>query len=240
MTEWVILSNKTCIGFKVLFQEIDMKNLIFWASNGYDELHNNPYIPSLEQCTFKESIPKCKSDLEWMEESEQDESIPLPAKVYLEIKSIKKIDFDLFEYDTHLIVVSNKLLEFLQKHGFNSGYDTCPVSIVNTKGELLTQEDFYLIRVFEETSQAHNELIIAEEPTPTRPEFSPFFEQQPFATVYTHSEQKIFMPSMIYQPALMFSEDLLDELKSAFNNPRLYTALEWIDSEKKMAEGLGF
>lgn len=217
-----------------------MKNLIFWASNGYDELHNNKYMPALEQCTFKETLPKCKSELEWLEESSQDESIPLPEKVYLEIKSIKKIEFELFEYDTHLIIISENLLKFLQKYDFNSGYDYCPVFIVNTKGELLTDEPFYVLRVFEETSQAHQELIIAENPTPTRPEFSPFFEQQPFANMTTNSTQKIFMPSMIYQPALMFSEDLFDEIKATFKYPKLYTAMDWVNSEKKMADELGF
>lgn len=218
-----------------------MRNLIFWSSNGYSELEDTKRIPARNKRKVKESIPKCKADMDWVRTWENKENLlPLPDKVYLEIKSMKKIEFDLLEWENTLIFVSKKLLEFLQKHGFNSGYDTCPVLIVNTKGDLLTQEAFYLIRIFKETTQAHKDLIVAENPTPTTFEGSPFYSIQPFANVYTHSEQKIFTPNISYHPALMFSEDLFDELKANFKDPRLYTATDWVNSIKKSSESIGF
>lgn len=218
-----------------------MKNLIFWSSNGYNELNHAKHIPAKNKWTVKETIPKCKADMDWVRTWQNKENlVPLPEKVYLEIKSMKKIEFDLLEWENTLIFVSNKLLKFLYKYGFNSGYDYCPALIVNTKGELLTQDDFYLIRIFKETTQAHQELIITENPTPTTHSNSPFYSIQPFANVYTYSEQKVFTPNLTYHPALMFSEDLFDELKATFKNSRLYTAMDWVNSSRKISESIGF
>lgn len=218
-----------------------MKNLIFWSSNGYDEINDAKHIPTRNKWTVKETIPKCQANMDWVRTWEDKENLlPLPDKVYLQIKSMKKIEFDLLEWENTLIFVSKKLLKFLQKHGFNLGYDTCPAVIVNTKGDLLTQEDFYLMRIFKETAQAHQKLIIAKNPTPTTHRNSPFYSIQPFANVYTHSEQKVFTPNLTYHPALMFGEDLFDELKMNFKDPRLYTATDWVNSSRKISESIGF
>ena len=53
--------------------------------------------------------------------------------------------------------MSERFLEFIKKYGFEHNFGMSKVVIVNTKGELLTDETYYLIRIV--SWEIENEIV---------------------------------------------------------------------------------
>ncbi|MFB2538066.1 MULTISPECIES: Imm43 family immunity protein [unclassified Acinetobacter] len=117
-----------------------MQQLIFWASNGYTELHSKN-IPNVSKCSIQEDYSKSRAfDFAWV----GNEAIELPKQVYFVVKSMKNPDFEFYGYGLKFSIISKELLAFIQKHGYNTGYDYCPIAVVTAKGVRLTNKDYYL------------------------------------------------------------------------------------------------
>ena len=70
----------------------------------------------------------------------------MPEKVYVCLKKARGVTFDFLTYNDFFYHVS-ALLEFIKKYGFDHDFGMSKAIIVNTKGELLTNEVYYLVRI---------------------------------------------------------------------------------------------
>lgn len=73
---------------------------------------------------------------------------PMPEQVYICLKKARDVTFDFLPYNDFFIM-SARFLEFIKKYGFSHNFGMSKVIIVNTKGELLTNETYYLIRIID-------------------------------------------------------------------------------------------
>lgn len=211
-------------------------NLIFWGSNGNAELDDKNF-PKQSKSYIQENFKSTRGfDFDWVDNQKNS---PMPEQVYFVVKSLKNPIFDLFDYGLEFIVVSKALLEFINYHGYTTGFDKCRVLVVNGQGKLLTDKEYFLLRIYRTTADLHRGLIKFEQQVNIFPENSVFSKIKNHQQVYTESEQKIFTPALPFYPRLMFSETLEDEMKQIFVHPRLYTALEWVISKQKIAEAVG-
>ena len=110
-------------------------------------------------------------------------------------------------------------LEFIKKYGFDHDFGMSKVIIVNTKGELLTNEIYYLVRIV--SWEIEDEIVY---PDLGRDEKGFSLE------AYTNSDKDILLSSKYkYMEAFMVSENLKEKILEMFSLPFLYTLKEWKD-----------
>ena len=85
-------------------------------------------------------------DFPWSWFVKGQEIPPMPEKVYVCLKKARGVTFDFLPYNDFFIM-SARFLEFIKKYGFDHDFGMSKVIIVNTKGELLTNEIYYLVRI---------------------------------------------------------------------------------------------
>lgn len=214
------------------------KELIFWASNGFNELNDN-FFPNESQISIQENFRSQRSfDFDWVGFNNPNPP-SLPNQLYLVIKSIKNPKFDVYDYFDNFLVVSNELLNFLEKYGYSKDcVDKCPILLVNRQGKELTNRNFFLLRIHKDTITRHQSLINFEKTVNITESASVFSAIKPYENIYTESSQKIFTPCLPFYPKLMFTEDLKEEIFKNFDSPRLYTSEEWIISKQKIIEAV--
>ena len=108
-------------------------------------------------------------------------------------------------------------LEFIKKYGFDHNFGMSKVVVVNTKGELLTDETYYLIRIV--SWEIENEIVY--------PDLG--LNEEDFSLeAYTNSDKDILLSSNHnYSGAFMVSENLKDKILENFSLPFLYSLEEW-------------
>jgi len=84
-------------------------------------------------------------DFPWSWFVKGQEIPPMPEKVYICLKKARSVTFDFLPYNDFFIM-SARFLEFIKKYGFDHDFGMSKAIIVNTKGELLTNEVYYLVR----------------------------------------------------------------------------------------------
>ena len=113
--------------------------------------------------------------------------------------------------------MSARFLEFIKKYGFDHDFGMSKVIIVNTKGELLTNEVYYLVRIVDweiEDEIVYPDLALDED------DFS--------LEAYTNSDKDILLSSNHnYSGAFMVSENLKGKILEKFSLPFLYSLEEW-------------
>ena len=85
-------------------------------------------------------------DFPWSWFVKGQEIPPMPEEVYVCLKKARSVTFDFLPYNDFFIM-SARFLEFIKKYGFDHDFGMSKVIIVNTKGELLTNEIYYLVRI---------------------------------------------------------------------------------------------
>ena len=85
-------------------------------------------------------------DFPWSWFVKGQEIPPMPEKVYVCLKKARGVTFDFLPYNDFFIM-SARFLEFIKKYGFDHDFGMSKAIIVNTKGELLTNEVYYLVRI---------------------------------------------------------------------------------------------
>ena len=124
--------------------------------------------------------------------------------------------------------MSARFLDFIKKYGFNYNFGISEAIIVNTKGELLTNEVYYLVRIV--SWEIEDEIVY---PDLGRDEKGFSLE------AYTNSDKDILLSSKYkYMEAFMVSENLKEKILEMFSLPFLYTLKEW--KEQNDYEIIGF
>ena len=113
--------------------------------------------------------------------------------------------------------MSARFLEFIKKYGSDHDFGMSKAIIVNTKGELLTNEVYYLVRIVDweiEDEIVYPDLALDED------DFS--------LEAYTNSNKDILLSSNYnYSRSFMVSENLKEKILENFSLPFLYSLEEW-------------
>lgn len=200
-----------------------MKKLLVWgyALQSLDELAKRkvPKVSLGEVGISEEFNPKKTHpdfDFPWSWFVKGQEIPPMPEKVYVCLKKARGVTFDFLPYNDFFIM-SARFLEFIKKYGFDHDFGMSKVIIVNTKGELLTNEIYYLVRIVD--WEIEDEIIY--------PDLG--MDEEGFSLeAYTNSDKDILLsPKYKYMEALMVSENLKDKILENFSLPFLYSLEEW-------------
>ena len=200
-----------------------MKKLLVWgyALQSLDELAKRkvPKVSLGEVGISEEFNPKKTHpdfDFPWSWFVKGQEIPPMPEEVYVCLKKARGVTFDFLPYNDFFIM-SARFLEFIKKYGFDHDFDMSEAIIVNTKGELLTNEVYYLVRIV--SWEIEDEIVY---PDLGRDEKGFSLE------AYTNSDKDILLsPKYKYMEALMVSENLKDKILENFSLPFLYSLEEW-------------
>lgn len=201
-----------------------MKKLLVWgyALQSLDELAKRK-VPkvSLGEVGISEKFNPKKThpdfDFPWSWFVKGQEIPPMPEKVYVCLKKARSVTFDFLPYGYNFFIMSARFLEFIKKYGFNYNFGMSEAIIVNTKGELLTNEVYYLVRIV--SWEIEDEIVY---PDLGRDEKGFSLE------AYTNSDKDILLsPKYKYMEALMVSENLKDKILENFSLPFLYSLEEW-------------
>ncbi|WP_304679615.1 Imm43 family immunity protein [Neisseria polysaccharea] len=211
-----------------------MKKLMVWgySAQSLDELAKRkvPKVSLGEVGISEEFNPKKTHpdfDFPWSWFVKGQEIPPMPEKVYVCLKKARSVTFDFLPY-SDFFIMSDRFLEFIKKYGFEHNFGISKVVIVNTKGELLTDETYYLIRIV--SWEIEDEIIY--------PDLG--MDEEGFSLeAYTNSDKDILLSTNHnYSRAFMVSENLKDKILENFSLPFLYTLKEW--KEQNDYEIIGF
>lgn len=200
-----------------------MKKLLVWgyALQSLDELAKRkvPKISLGEVGISEEFNPKKTHpdfDFPWSWFVKGQEIPPMPEKVYVCLKKARGVTFDFLPYNDFFIM-SARFLEFIKKYGFDHNFGMSKAIIVNTKGELLTNEIYYLVRIVD--WEIEDEIIY--------PDLE--MDEEGFSLeAYTNSVKDVLLSSNYnYSRAFMVSENLKDKILENFSLPFLYSLEEW-------------
>ena len=200
-----------------------MKKLMVWgySSQSLDELAKRkvPKVSLGEVGISEEFNPKKTHpdfDFPWSWFVKGQEIPPMPEKVYVCLKKARGVTFDFLPYNDFFIM-SARFLEFIKKYGFDHDFGMSKAIIVNTKGELLTNEVYYLVRIVDWEIQ--DEIVY--------PDLA--LDEDDFSLeAYTNSDKDILLSSNYnYSRAFMVSENLKEKILENFSLPFLYSLEEW-------------
>ena len=201
-----------------------MKKLMVWgySSQSLDELAKRK-VPkvSLGEVGISEVFNPKKThpdfDFPWSWFVKGQEIPPMPEKVYVCLKKARSVTFDFLPYGYNFFIMSARFLEFIKKYGFNYNFGMSEAIIVNTKGELLTNEVYYLVRI---VSWVIEDEIVYPDLGRDEKGFS--------LEAYTNSDKDILLSSKYkYMEAFMVSENLKEKILENFSLPFLYSLEEW-------------
>ena len=211
-----------------------MKQLMVWgySAQSLDELAKRK-VPkvSLGEVGISEVFNPKKThpdfDFPWSWFVKGQEIPPMPEKVYVCLKKARGVTFDFLPYNDFFIM-SARFLEFIKKYGFDHDFGMSKVIIVNTKGELLTNEIYYLVRIVD--WEIEDEIIY--------PDLG--MDEDGFSLeAYTNLDKDIFLSTNHnYSGTLMVSANLKEKILEMFSLPFLYTLKEW--KEQNDYEIIGF
>ena len=201
-----------------------MKKLMVWgySAQSLDELAKKkvPKVSLGEVGISEEFNPKKTHpdfDFPWSWFVKGQEIPPMPEKVYVCLKKARGVTFDFLPYGYNFFIMSARFLEFIKKYGFDHDFGMSEAIIVNTKGELLTNEVYYLVRI---VSWEIEDEIVYPDLTLDEDDFS--------LEAYTNSDKDILLSSNHnYSGAFMVSENLKGKLLENFSLPLLYSLEEW-------------
>ena len=200
-----------------------MKKLMVWgySAQSLDELAKRkvPKVSLGEVGISEEFNPKKTHpdfDFPWSWFVKGQEIPPMPEKVYICLKKARGVTFDFLPYNDFFIM-SARFLEFIKKYGFDHDFGMSKAIIVNTKGELLTNEVYYLVRIVDWEIQDE---IVYPDLALDKDDFS--------LEAYTNSDKDILLSSNYnYSRAFMVSENLKEKILENFSLPFLYSLEEW-------------
>ena len=200
-----------------------MKKLMVWgySAQSLDELAKRkvPKVSLGEVGISEEFNPKKTHpdfDFPWSWFVKGQEIPPMPEKVYVCLKKARGVTFDFLPYNDFFIM-SARFLEFIKKYGFDHDFGMSKAIIVNTKGELLTNEVYYLVRIVDWEIQDE---IVYPDLALDKDDFS--------LEAYTNSDKDILLSSNYnYSRAFMVSENLKEKILENFSLPFLYSLEEW-------------
>ena len=201
-----------------------MKKLLVWgyALQSLDELAKRkvPKVSLGEVGISEEFNPKKTHpdfDFPWSWFVKGQEIPPMPEKVYVCLKKARSVTFDFLPYGYNFFIMSARFLEFIKKYGFDHDFGMSKAIIVNTKGELLTNEVYYLVRIVDWEIQ--DEIVY--------PDLA--LDEDNFSLeAYTNSDKDILLSTNYnYSGAFMVSENLKEKILENFSLPFLYSLEEW-------------
>ena len=200
-----------------------MKKLMVWgySAQSLDELAKRkvPKVSLGEVGISEEFNPKKTHpdfDFPWSWFVKGQEIPPMPEQVYVCLKKARGVTFDFLPYNDFFIM-SARFLEFIKKYGFDHDFGMSQIIIVNTKGELLTNEVYYLVRIVDWEIQ--DEIVY--------PDLA--LDEDNFSLeAFTNSDKDILLSTNYnYSGAFMVSENLKEKILENFSLPFLYSLEDW-------------
>ena len=200
-----------------------MKKLMVWgySAQSLDELAKRkvPKVSLGEVGISEEFNPKKTHpdfDFPWSWFVKGQEIPPMPEQVYVCLKKARDVTFDFLPYNDFFIM-SARFLEFIKNYGFDYDFGMSKAIIVNTKGELLTNEIYYLVRIVD--WEIEDEIIY--------PDLG--MDEEGFSLeAYTNSDKDILLSTNYnYSRVFMVSENLKEKILENFSLPFLYSLEEW-------------
>ena len=201
-----------------------MKKLMVWgySAQSLDELAKRkvPKVSLGEVGISEEFNPKKTHpdfDFPWSWFVKGQEIPPMPEKVYVCLKKARSVTFDFLPYGYNFFIMSARFLEFIKKYGFDHDFGMSQIIIVNTKGELLTNEVYYLVRIVDWEIQ--DEIVY--------PDLA--LDEDNFSLeAFTNSDKDILLSTNYnYSGAFMVSENLKEKILENFSLPFLYSLEDW-------------
>ncbi|RRJ86369.1 hypothetical protein EG850_08445 [Gulosibacter macacae] len=153
-------------------------------------------------------------DFPWAATYSPEPLPPMPEHVTICLKRVNAVHFDFIPYGDFFIL-SERLLVFLEDHRFDYAFDRSRASIVNTKGQPLTDETFFLLR--------RDDLRIGDEVEWVDGDSDGDGEQ-----AITRSEKRVLLSDEDgYESCLFVDATLKATLEQRFRTVHLFTAAEW-------------
>jgi hypothetical protein len=207
-----------------------MHNILNW----YDRPYTPKGIPERTDATYTDVFnpkkPMAAHLAPWLDYHPSmpfppvKEDLKLPAHMYMVVKKNKTISFDFFSFNAEKKVVSKKLLDFIQEQGLSDGYEISEASIVNTKGELLTKNPYYFLRVSRFQDEQLN-FVDSSKTIIAKMQDEALYNEIHLAK---NTKQKVFFsPKTFYSNSLLIDESLANIVKNEFYMPALYSAPEY-------------
>ncbi len=216
-----------------------MKELFIWhytinkLPKGVPEYLNTSFAE-----VFKPKKPMQDFDFSWvkykwflMEFPPTDEKLKLPTTLFLVIKNCKKPEFDYLDKKPEYKVFSQKLYDLLVNHGLNTAYEKAYLTLLNTKGEPIGLQPYYLLRF----ARFDDDLFDFHEESKIDGEIKGCY-LYPNLTLKTKTNQDIFIleKNVCYSTSLIITKPLKEAIEAICYEPEIYSIKEfpqvWNDS----------
>lgn len=168
-------------------------------------------------------------DFPWVAVYPNEPLLPMPENVVICLKKVKSVEFDFLEYGTMFYILSEPLLNYFKAHGLTIDYGMSRASIVNTKGEPLTEVPYYLIRhvnfEYKGGVQWH------------RDEDGQFYDATTDSdkdVLFLQLDEIMAARELHIGSCILVSAALKEEIEQHFKNPMLYTVEQWRELNKDM------
>ncbi|AFN36065.1 Imm43 family immunity protein [Taylorella equigenitalis] len=163
-------------------------------------------------------------DFPWVRLSATKNIQKLPQHVFICLKGHKQVNFDYVNYG-NFFIVSEALYKFLKINGFDYEDDKCNAFIVDTKGNQITKEVFYFLRVF--SWQIKSELV--------QIKYSNNGEPLSLVSCDEVGNKKIFMSNIEgLRNLLLINADLKNYIETNFRNTMLFDIKTWYELNKSV------
>ncbi|UOQ55560.1 Imm43 family immunity protein [Hymenobacter cellulosivorans] len=132
-----------------------MTKVLIWYSQPAEQPKG---VPARGNVTYTDDFnpkkPMYGADAPWLDYNHQLMPFPPPSKelkfpdhLFVVVKKHKEILFDFFSLDVNHKIISKNLLVFLQEYGLNEGYEIAKASIIDTKGNVISTKEYFVIRI---------------------------------------------------------------------------------------------
>ncbi|UOG77390.1 Imm43 family immunity protein (plasmid) [Hymenobacter tibetensis] len=169
---------------------------------------------------FNSKKPMHGADAPWLDYNHQLMPFPPPSKelkfpdhLFVVVKKHKEVVFDFFSLDVNHKIISKSLLTFLQKHGAKEGYEVAKASVINTKGNVISMKEYFVIRI------ARFDDKLLDFISDTRVESSTLRNHYLYKDIRIANntkQQAFFSEKITYGKSLLLSEDLKEEITDKF------------------------
>lgn len=198
-----------------------MNKVLIWYSQPAEQPKG---VPARGDVTYTDEFnpkkPMYGADAPWLDYNHQlmpfpptSKELKFPDHLFIVVKKHKEILFDFLSLDVNHKIISKSLLTFLQEHGANDGYEIAKASIIDTKGNVISTKEYFVIRIARfddklldfvsntkvESSNLHNHYVYKD-----------------IRILNDTKQQAFFSEKITYGESLLLSEDLKEEIRDKF------------------------
>lgn len=151
------------------------------------------------------------------------DKLKLPENLSLVMKNEKEPKFDFLNKKGEYKIVSEKLLQILKESGLNSNYETAKLTLLNKKGEDVSNQVYFLLRF----ARFDDELFDFNEETKVPSAITNTF-LYPDLKLKTQTDKGVFvMESFCYKDCLIINEKVKAQIENECYLPEIYTVKDF-------------